>query len=102
MSDEVAVRSPRRQWGAERKTAPMAILHPRPSMAKIVWGRIAILVTVLAWVMYVITTVVREFIEGDAQTLRFVLATEGDDPKLLTRRRHARDTPGFATRPDDT
>ena len=73
MSDEATVKAPRRQWGAERKTAPMAILHPRPSMAKIVWGRVAILVTVGAWVMYVITTVVREFIEGDAQTLRFVL-----------------------------
>ncbi|MGB4780118.1 glycosyltransferase family 2 protein [Microbacterium sp.] len=51
----------------------MAILHQRPSTSKIVWGRIAIIVTILAWLMYVITTVVREFIEGHAQTLRFVL-----------------------------
>ncbi|MBK7821979.1 MAG: glycosyltransferase [Tessaracoccus sp.] len=51
----------------------MAIMHTPPSMRKIVLGRIAILTTVVAWLMYVITTVMREFIEGDAQTLRFVL-----------------------------
>jgi cellulose synthase/poly-beta-1,6-N-acetylglucosamine synthase-like glycosyltransferase len=48
-------------------------MHSRPSLRKIVFGRIAILVTIFAWLMYVVTTVMREFIEGDAQTLRFVL-----------------------------
>lgn len=67
--------APRRQWGAERRTAPMAIMHPVPSTRKIVIGRVAIIVTIFAWLMYVITTVVREFIEGEAQTLRFVLET---------------------------
>ncbi|MBN8882100.1 MAG: glycosyltransferase [Salana multivorans] len=51
----------------------MAIMHDRPSTRKIVLGRVAILVTVGAWSMYVVTTVMREFIEGDARTLRFVL-----------------------------
>ncbi|WP_188755562.1 glycosyltransferase family 2 protein [Microbacterium album] len=51
----------------------MAIMHDRPSARKIVLGRVAILVTIFAWLMYTITTVVREFIEGDARTLRFVL-----------------------------
>lgn len=73
MSTSSSARAPRRQWGAERKTAPMAIMHTPPSMRKIVLGRIAILTTIVAWLMYVITTVMREFIEGDAQTLRFVL-----------------------------
>ncbi|WP_434810812.1 glycosyltransferase family 2 protein [Microbacterium sp. bgisy189] len=48
-------------------------MHSRPSGRKLVLGRLAIVVTVLAWLMYVITTVVREFVENDTQTLRFVL-----------------------------
>lgn len=64
---------PRQQWGAERQTAPMAIMHATPSPRKILVGRLAILVTLFAWLMYVITTIMREFIEGDASTLRFVL-----------------------------
>lgn len=66
-------RLPRRQWGAERKTAPMAIMHSVPSARKIVWGRVAIIVTVVAWLMYVITTIMREFVEGQSHELRFVL-----------------------------
>lgn len=63
----------RRQWGSERVTAPMAIKHPVPSLKKIVLGRLAILVTIVAWLMYVVTTIMREFIEGDRDSLRFVL-----------------------------
>lgn len=63
----------RHQWGAERTTAPMAIKHPAPSLRKIVAGRVSILVTITAWLMYVITTIMREFIEGDSDSLRFVL-----------------------------
>lgn len=73
MSGKESSRLPRHQWGAERKTAPMAIMHSRPSNRKIAWGRIAILVTVIAWLMYLITTIMREFIEGDGRSLRFVL-----------------------------
>ncbi len=73
MSEHPPVSASRRQWGAERKTAPLAIMPLRPSMRKIVLGRLAILVTIGAWLMYTITTIMREFIEGDAKTLRFVL-----------------------------
>src|SRR5690625_3590386 len=73
MLDAAPVTSPRRQWGAERKTAPLAIMHPMPSSRKIVLGRLAMIVTIFAWLMYVITMIMREFIEGDATTLRFVL-----------------------------
>ncbi|WP_255555992.1 glycosyltransferase family 2 protein [Tessaracoccus palaemonis] len=66
-------RTPRRQWGAERFTAPMAIMHDRPSSRKILLNRIAIIVTIFAWLMYSVTTVVREFVEGRANTLRFIL-----------------------------
>jgi cellulose synthase (UDP-forming) len=59
-----------RQWGAERDRTPLPTLHPRPSAAKIVWARVAIVVTVLAWVAYMLTTIVRQvFAYGPDQML---------------------------------
>ncbi|MET0447917.1 MAG: glycosyltransferase family 2 protein, partial [Aeromicrobium sp.] len=54
---------PRRQWGAERRSEPLSIMHARPSSAKLTWGRIAITVTVLSWIGYVVSTVIREFMQ---------------------------------------
>lgn len=54
---------PRRQWGAERRSEPLSIVHPVPSAAKITWGRVGIVVTILSWIGYVVTTIVREFID---------------------------------------
>lgn len=62
----------RRQWGAERRSEPMSIMHPRPSAAKLLWGRIGIVVTILSWIGYLISTIVRQFIEVE-QTFRFTL-----------------------------
>lgn len=50
----------KRQWGSERRRDPLPTIHARPSAAKIVWARIAIGVTVLAWVGYILTTAVRQ------------------------------------------
>jgi cellulose synthase/poly-beta-1,6-N-acetylglucosamine synthase-like glycosyltransferase len=61
----------RRQWGAERHPEPLAIIHSRPSVAKIALGRIAIVVTFLAWAMYVTTTIIREFIDNHSLDFRF-------------------------------
>lgn len=58
----------RRQWGAERQPEPLAIIHARPTVMKVAMGRIAIVVTLLAWAMYVITTVIREFIDNPTWT----------------------------------
>lgn len=66
--------SRRRQWGAERRPEPLAIVHSRPSTAKIALGRIGIVVTLLAWGMYVTTTIIREFIDNTSLDFRF--ATE--------------------------
>ncbi|SFR72042.1 Glycosyl transferase family group 2 [Agromyces sp. CF514] len=62
--DEIAPRARKRQWGAERRSEPMSIVHARPSVAKIAWGRIAIVLTVVFWLIYVVTTIIREFIEA--------------------------------------
>ena len=56
-------RTRKRQWGSERRSEPLSIMHPRPSVSKIMWGRIAMLSTFLFWLIYVLTTIVREFIE---------------------------------------
>lgn len=65
----------RRQLGAERITDPLSIVHARPSPLRILLGRMAILVVIFSWSMYVITTVVREFVENSSPTLRIVLET---------------------------
>jgi len=64
--DEVVLPTPpssRRQWGAERRADPMPIIHPKPSQAALTWGRVAIVVTVLLWVGYVVDTILRQFLD---------------------------------------
>ena len=53
---------PRRQWGSERRSEPMPIVHLRPSTAKLTWGRIGITFTVLCWIGYVVSTIFRQFL----------------------------------------
>src|SRR6185312_14490386 len=47
----------RRQWGAEKRSEPMSIVHPKPTGRKIVLGRLGIITTVAAWIVYVVTTI---------------------------------------------
>jgi cellulose synthase/poly-beta-1,6-N-acetylglucosamine synthase-like glycosyltransferase len=54
---------PKRQWGAERRTQPLPTIHERPSDRKIAFGRLAIVTTILFWVAYVISTVLRQFLD---------------------------------------
>ncbi len=54
----------KRQWGAERRTKPLSIVHERPSTRKIAFSRLAIVTTILLWAIYVITTIIREFFDG--------------------------------------
>lgn len=63
--DEI-VRAPRRrrQWGTERSQVPLPAVHARPSTAKLIWGRIAIWMTVAIWALYVLTVVVSLFFAG--------------------------------------
>jgi len=68
----VPVGSPRRQWGAERRSEPLSIVHPRPSSRKITWGRVAIAVTVLSWIGYLVSTVIRQFLTVDTN-FRFAM-----------------------------
>jgi cellulose synthase (UDP-forming) len=62
----------RRQWGAERRSEPLSIVHPRPSGRTMTWGRVGIVVTVVSWLGYVVSTVLREFIDS-ANSFRFTM-----------------------------
>ncbi|MEN2740448.1 glycosyltransferase family 2 protein [Microbacterium sp. X-17] len=58
----------KRQWGSERNRTPLPTLHAKPSAAKLVWARVAIVITVLAWVAYILTTILRQiFLYGPDQ-----------------------------------
>lgn len=63
----------RRQWGAEKASAPLSIMHPQPAPHVVALGRLAMLATVSCWAVYVVTTVLRELVENDDFDLRFTL-----------------------------
>lgn len=66
----------KRQWGAERRTTPLSIVHDRPSTRKITFSRLAIVVTILMWLTYVILTIIRQFFDGP-HDFRFTMEAIG-------------------------
>ncbi|MBT8159194.1 MULTISPECIES: glycosyltransferase family 2 protein [Arthrobacter] len=68
-------KSRRRQWGAEKRSEPLSIVHPTPSRRKIVLGRIGILTTMLAWIGYVVTTVLKQLVDNPGAGFRFGVET---------------------------
>lgn len=62
----------RRQWGAERRTEPLPIVHEQPSTRKMALSRLAIVLTVTLWTMYLVSTIIRQFFEGP-QSFEFTL-----------------------------
>lgn len=61
----------RRQWGAERRSQPLPTVHPVPSDRKITLGRLAIVATIVAWVVYVVYTIIRQFLDYGPESFRF-------------------------------
>ncbi len=61
----------KRQWGAEKRTTPLPIVHPRPSDHSIAMARVAIVATVVFWVVYVVYTVIAEFLNNGTQSFQF-------------------------------
>ncbi len=72
MSTDTRLSARRRQWGSEHRTDPLPTVHPIPSDRKVTWARLAIVLTVLFWVAYVISTIVRQFIDQGAD-FRFTM-----------------------------
>lgn len=62
----------RRQWGAERRMHPLPMTHDKPSTRKMIFSRLAIVVTVGFWAFYVVDTIIRQFFEGP-QTFQFTV-----------------------------
>lgn len=56
--------SRKRQFGTERETSPLSSLHEQPSGYAIVFSRLAIVLSVLFWAMYVTSVVIRQLIDG--------------------------------------
>jgi cellulose synthase/poly-beta-1,6-N-acetylglucosamine synthase-like glycosyltransferase len=61
----------RREWGSEKTTEPLPIVHPRPSNRKIILGRLAIISTIGCWLIYVVTTIMRELVDNPTAGFRF-------------------------------
>ncbi len=77
MADREAARHKRhgrgRQWGAERSTQPLSIMHDRPSGRKIVAGYVAMAMTVVCYVVYMVRMILTLFVRNPDITLRFAL-----------------------------
>lgn len=66
----------KRQWGTERETLPLSNIHTQPSGYAIVFSRLAIVLTLSFWVMYVISVVIRQLIDGP-QSYQFTIEAFG-------------------------
>jgi len=66
----------KRQWGAERRTQPLPMMHEKPSTLKIAFSRLAIVLTIVLWIMYLISTIIRQFFEGP-KTFSFTMQAIG-------------------------
>lgn len=54
----------RRQWGAEKNTSPLSSQHAVPSDFAIAYSRLAIVLTVVFWLMYITSVILRQLIDG--------------------------------------
>jgi len=66
----------KRQWGTERDTTPLGIVHENPSVRKVALSRIAVIVTIGFWIAYFVSTIIRQFYEGP-KTFEFQLQSTG-------------------------
>jgi cellulose synthase (UDP-forming) len=65
--------SARRQWGSDRRRGPLPLVPPKVSEGRMAIGRLAIVLTVSAWAVYVAFTIEQQFIVGKADSARLVI-----------------------------
>jgi len=65
--------SRKRQWGSERSREPLSTTHAIPSDRKLALSRLAILATVLFWAGYVVSTLIRQFLNNGPEGFRFTM-----------------------------
>lgn len=66
----------KRQWGAERRLAPLPTIHSRPSTRTMIFSRLAVVTTICLWTLYVISTIIRQFFDGP-KSFQFTLEAIG-------------------------
>lgn len=54
----------KRQWGTERRTQPLPMMHEKPSTLKVACSRLAVVLTIALWILYLISTIIRQFFQG--------------------------------------
>jgi EAL domain-containing protein (putative c-di-GMP-specific phosphodiesterase class I)/cellulose synthase/poly-beta-1,6-N-acetylglucosamine synthase-like glycosyltransferase len=67
------MRDARRQWGADRRTAPHPLVPPPVSEGRIARGRLAIVLTITVWACYIVYTAIEQFVAGKADSARLVV-----------------------------
>jgi cellulose synthase/poly-beta-1,6-N-acetylglucosamine synthase-like glycosyltransferase/chitodextrinase len=77
----------RRQWGCDRRTRAMPVVPPPVSDRRVAMGRLAIIVTVTAWLGYLITWFSEDFFHPEAVLYLFIvtLLTVSALAQLLSR-----------------
>ena len=73
---EIKQLSIKRQWGSEKQTEPLSYLHKKPSDFAIAYSRFAIVLTIVFWLMYVTSVIIRQLIDGP-QNYRFTAEVFG-------------------------
>lgn len=66
----------KRQLGAEKQTDPLSNLHSSPSDFAVAYSRIAIILTIVFWMLYIIDVIIRQLIDGP-QNYQFTLQVFG-------------------------
>lgn len=65
-----------RQWGAEKNTSPLSSQHAIPSDFAIAYSRLAIVLTVIFWLMYIVSVIFKQLIDGP-QNYNFTVEVVG-------------------------
>jgi cellulose synthase (UDP-forming) len=65
----------RRQWGADKRTAPLPPVAAPVSDTLITLGRLGIVLTLIAWGAYILVTVLSQFVNRGFQGMRFTSET---------------------------
>ncbi|MCA9354553.1 MAG: glycosyltransferase [Candidatus Kaiserbacteria bacterium] len=54
----------KRQWGSEKNVVPLSYMHDKPTNFVIAYSRIAIVLTIVFWLMYITDVIIRQLIDG--------------------------------------
>ncbi len=54
----------KRQWGTEKNTTPLPMIHDQPSTLKLTLSRLSIVLTIFFWIAYIFSTIIRQLIDN--------------------------------------